>query len=281
MHMKGCKDFSPKNFNLNPIQLDRLGPWVYIKLGNAASLPADPVAAVTTSLLDDCPDLATMHEMLSKTDYEGLVPVRYRSYHLNCNWKVFVDNYLDGGYHVPVAHPGLSADLELASYTRKGFDSFYLQSCPAKKEVKGSVDHNEKKPTVDGASSRISGGAEDSEALYIFQYPNIMINRYGQWMDTNIVWPRGVNECVVDFVWYAHPDLVLTPSVIEEGIAASDQVQQEDVWLCERVQNGLQSDGYDTGRYAPALEGIFYCVYCDLMFMFDFVIVVLFVPCRG
>jgi len=27
-----------------------------------------------------------------------------RVYTLNCNWKVYVDNYLDGGYHVPHAH---------------------------------------------------------------------------------------------------------------------------------------------------------------------------------
>ena len=36
--------------------------------------------------------------------------VARRSYSLNCNWKVFADNYLDGGYHVPFAHPTLVAD---------------------------------------------------------------------------------------------------------------------------------------------------------------------------
>jgi len=36
--------------------------------------------------------------------------VTRRTYSLNCNWKVFADNYLDGGYHVPFAHPALVAD---------------------------------------------------------------------------------------------------------------------------------------------------------------------------
>ena len=36
--------------------------------------------------------------------------VARRTYSLNCNWKVFADNYLDGGYHVPFAHPELVAD---------------------------------------------------------------------------------------------------------------------------------------------------------------------------
>jgi len=32
-----------------------------------------------------------------------------REYTLACNWKVFVDNYLDGGYHVPHLHKGLGS----------------------------------------------------------------------------------------------------------------------------------------------------------------------------
>ena len=30
----------------------------------------------------------------------SLVHISRREYVLNCNWKVFADNYLDGGYHV-------------------------------------------------------------------------------------------------------------------------------------------------------------------------------------
>jgi len=34
---------------------------------------------------------------------------------LRCNWKVFVDNYLDGGYHVAHAHKGLGEFFLVAS----------------------------------------------------------------------------------------------------------------------------------------------------------------------
>jgi hypothetical protein len=30
----------------------------------------------------------------------SLVHISRREYVINCNWKVFADNYLDGGYHV-------------------------------------------------------------------------------------------------------------------------------------------------------------------------------------
>ncbi len=53
-----------------------------------------------------------------------------RSYSLNCNWKVFVDNYLDGGYHVPHLHKGLNSVLDYKHYTIENEDRYCLQSSP-------------------------------------------------------------------------------------------------------------------------------------------------------
>jgi hypothetical protein len=33
----------------------------------------------------------------------SLVHITRREFVINCNWKVFADNYLDGGYHVSTA----------------------------------------------------------------------------------------------------------------------------------------------------------------------------------
>ena len=41
---------------------------------------------------------------------------------------------------------------------------------------------------------------------------------------------------------------------LDTSLKASDQVQDEDTMVCELVQRGLQSDGYDVGRYAPKIE---------------------------
>ena len=38
-------------------------------------------------------------------------------------------------------------------------------------------------------------------------------------------------------------------SYVEESLAESDRVQQEDNMICESVQRGLQSSAYDTGRW--------------------------------
>ena len=42
--------------------------------------------------------------------------VARREFSVACNWKVFCDNYLDGGYHVPFAHPALAEGVDMRTY---------------------------------------------------------------------------------------------------------------------------------------------------------------------
>src|SRR5262249_40867453 len=44
--------------------------------------------------------LAPLPERTAGMGLEKLWFVQRREYEIDCNWKVFVDNYLDGGYHV-------------------------------------------------------------------------------------------------------------------------------------------------------------------------------------
>ena len=227
--MKGCENFSAKEFGLHSLPVQIVGPWVYVNFS--------PLK--TKNIYEDVPDLGEMTKMLEGADYHKLLHYKSRNYVINCNWKVFIDNYLDGGYHVPVAHKDLTANLDIDKYERRSYDSFHVQTCPASTS----------------SDSRIDGGKSGSTALYIFQYPNICINRYGQWMDTNITWPLGPDKCLVVFDWYIDPSLVGQKEILNSSIEKSDKVQQEDIWLCERVQKGINSRGYDVGRYAPLLEG--------------------------
>ncbi|KAK6247973.1 hypothetical protein QUC31_019538 [Theobroma cacao] len=62
--------------------------------------------------------LGSCLEILSLNGVDSpLAYVYRREYIIKCNWKVFCDNYFDGGYHVPYAHKGLASGLTLDSYT--------------------------------------------------------------------------------------------------------------------------------------------------------------------
>ncbi|XP_023344847.1 choline monooxygenase, chloroplastic [Eurytemora carolleeae] len=163
--------------------------------------------------------------------------VKRVEYKMSCNWKVFVDNYLDGGYHVEFLHPTLTDNLDMNSYTTSTAPHYSLQ------EVGGK------------GTERIG-----SNALFFFLYPSLMINRYGPWMDTNMVVPTGHDSCTIVYDYYLENQLLNKMSenekttFIEESLTASNQVQEEDNMICESVQRGLHSSAYDVGRYAPGVE---------------------------
>ena len=61
---------------------------------------------------------------------DSLKHVASRTYtDIKCNWKVFCDNYLDGGYHVPMAHPALASNIKMDSYRSVLFDQASVQLC--------------------------------------------------------------------------------------------------------------------------------------------------------
>ena len=227
--LKGIQDFSARNFCLKPIEVETWGPMVFIRLS------------------EDGVDLQQWLKPLLNTTQrmgfsEGLKFVERRKYKVACNWKVFIDNYLDGGYHVPYAHKDLASLLNANSYTIESFDGYSIQKSKGSEEKKDGCD-------------RVGG-----EVLYAHIFPNMVYNRYGPWLDINYCFPIDATNCLVIFDWLLDEQICQSKSpealrdYIEKDIMASEKVQHEDVWLCERVQKGLHSRSYEWGRYAPRVE---------------------------
>lgn len=220
------KDFDRGAFGLVPMAVESWCDLLFISM------------AKTTSPLS--PQLTELARRLRAMQIDNLQFVARRTYRLACNWKVYVDNYLDGGYHVGYLHRGLAAQLDMDSYQTEVFDRYSIQS--------GA-----------GAGSDGAGGSDFAErigdrVLYAWLYPNLMINRYGPMMDTNWVIPHGHDETEVIFDYYFTPETARDAEFVEKSLAASDIVQKEDVDICESVQKGLGSSSYDRGRYSVKRE---------------------------
>jgi choline monooxygenase len=181
-------------------------------------------------------------DLLRQLDALGLDRLHWlerRSYTLDCNWKVFVDNYLDGGYHVPHLHKGLDSVLDYSEYTISSWERYCLQSSPM---------------VAEGAEERTRAVRQGERAYYYWVYPNFMINCYGRTMDTNMVVPRGVNRTEVIFDFYFADVSPAAHKANLESIAVSEQIQGEDVSICESVQRGLNSRAYGAGRLSARRE---------------------------
>jgi choline monooxygenase len=169
--------------------------------------------------------------------------VERRDYLLNCNWKVFVDNYLDGGYHINTIHPGLASVVEYSRYHSVLAGETSVQISPLRQPA--SPDQ----PDV----AAVRGGPETQ---YWWLFPNLMINLYQDVMDTNLVLPLAPDRCrvVIDF-YFACPEGPETQEFVRTSIEVGHQIQAEDVGICEEVQRGLGSRSFDTGRFSVRREG--------------------------
>jgi len=87
-------------------------------------------------------------------------------------------------------------------------------------------------------------------------------------MDTNLVIPRGVGKTEVVFDYYFADVSDQAKAKNLASIAVSEQIQSEDVGICESVQRGLASRAYETGRLSvrrEAGEHLFHkLLYADL-----------------
>lgn len=221
----GVCNFDQSANGLVPVAIDTWEKFVFV---NFAVNP-EPLA----DYLDD------LVPRVSHLELDRLSFHSRRDYTLNCNWKVYVDNYLDGGYHVPHLHKGLNSVLNYTHYTIENGRHYCLQSSPM---------------VVSDEHALVSATRKGERAWYFWIYPNFMINIYEGVMDTNLVLPLGVNRCRVQFDFYFSDVSAAREDHNRASIATSDKVQDEDVAICESVQRGLGSRAYGAGRLSVKRE---------------------------
>ena len=162
-----------------------------------------------------------------------------RHYLIDCNWKVFVDNYLDGGYHVPHLHKGLNSVLDYSQYTIENGKRYCLQSSPL---------------VTKGAERETGEVRKGGRALYYWIHPNFMVNVYDGVMDTNLVLPISVDRTEVIFDFYFRDVSDQAAARNRASIEVGNRIQEEDLGICRSVQQGLTSRAYVAGRLSVRRE---------------------------
>lgn len=222
---EGVGHFERSQNGLVPIRVETWESFAFINL--------DPKAESLESFLGG------LTSRVKPLRLETLQFVERRSYDIGCNWKVYVDNFLDGGYHVPHAHKGLNSGIDITKYTIENEDRFCVQSTPLKQS----------KEDADVAATRTG-----EMGHYFWLYPNFMLNWYEGYLDTNLVLPLAQDRCRVIFDFYFEKTGGTADDYNRQSISVSHRVQEEDVSLCEAVQRGLNSQAYIAGRLSVRRE---------------------------
>ncbi len=236
----GVQDFDAEKFGLVPVRLE---VWFHLIFVN---LDAD--AAPLRESLGELPSQA------EKFDFGGMKFSERRSYEMECNWKTYVDNYLEG-YHLPSVHPALNREISYNHYTVEPYARHVRQWSPIRGAQPGD------------ATPRRYREAENLTADYFWIFPNWMLNCYPDNISLNIILPLGPERTLAIFEWYL-PEKELGGEAARKALAFSDEIQVEDVRICEIVQKNLHSRSYRSGRYSVTQEkGVhaFHQMYRDRM----------------
>jgi choline monooxygenase len=211
--------FDKKDFGLVPIKAEVWQGLVFVKLNPDGKTVASVLKGIAENIL---PNRLEKKKFFKRVKYD-----------VRCNWKAYVDNYLEG-YHLPYVHPELCDVLDVKEYLTETFEHYSLQRSPVKKEGKFY--------------------SNDGQVFYYFVFPNFMLNILPGRLQTNVVLPVEPNRCTVIFDYLYDDISESNQRQIQEDIDYSDKVQLEDIMICEAVQKGLESKAYHKGRFSVECE---------------------------
>lgn len=217
--MQEAEGFEPSGICLDPVYAAEWQGLVFAAV-------SDPGVTLAT-LLDGIAERIAPIELAALSSHARV------TYELHCNWKVYVDNYLEG-YHLPYVHPQLNKLLDYRNYTTHIAEWYSWQQSP-----------------VSGGAGLYAAG----QAQYYFVFPNLMLNILPGRLQINQVIPISQHHCCVFFdYYYADTQSASAKKLIADDMNFSDEVQREDIAICERVQQGLESGAYTAGRLSPKRE---------------------------
>lgn len=235
---EGVEDWQQSNVRLPEMRVEEWGPFVFVNVDSQAPPLSEVMGDIPEQVAGiGCP--ITQLHLSHRKDYL-----------IHCNWKVYIDNYLEG-YHLPAAHPSLFRELDYSAYRVDTFRYYSSQYAPIRPPRPGREE-----------SRRYSANDAGNRALYFWIFPNFMLNVYPDNLSSNIILPVGHDQTLTIFEWFTYGTGEQALEVAPETVAFSDEIQQEDIRICENVQKGLASRTYDRGRYSVKRENGVHHFHC-------------------
>jgi choline monooxygenase len=225
--IEGVEGFRAEDFALAPVRVEEWFNFIFVNLDVAA----EPL----------CESLGELAAQAGKFPFAGMKLFERRTYDMACNWKTYVDNYLEG-YHLPSVHPGLNRELDYNAYAVEPYARYVRQFSPIRGAQPGDV-----------TPRRYEDAGEDLTTDYFWIFPNWMLNCYPDNISLNIVLPVAPERSLAIFEWYL-PESELGSAAAKASVEFSDQIQMEDAAICERVQKNLRSRSYSRGRFSVKQE---------------------------
>ena len=196
-------------------------------------------------------------EAANALDFSGFVFDRVEIDEYQCNWKTFIEVYLED-YHVEPFHPGLGNFVDVSDLKWQFGNWYSVQTCGIKRALSkpGSAIYRRWHEQV---LSYGEGRQPQHGAIWLTYFPNIMVEWYPHTLVVSTLIPRGPEACtnVVEF-YYPEEIALFEREFVEAERAAYRETAVEDAEICARMTEGrraLMLQGIsDAGPYQTPLE---------------------------
>jgi phenylpropionate dioxygenase-like ring-hydroxylating dioxygenase large terminal subunit len=231
--------FDTREVSLPAARVDVTAPLVFVNL--------DADAAPLGTYIGD------LHAALARYDAGKLRFIVQKIYHVECNWKLLLDNFLEC-YHCPLLHrTTVAAGVDLAGYVVESHDWY-------SRHYFASVHPDRLAALAQAATDDTPSGARGVEAdeqtvrhTYCM-FPNYAINLLPGWLITFRVVPVAIDRSLVIREFFSDSGKTVAECEQDSVIAYYSKVFAEDVEMVELVQKQLRSRHYAPGRYSVRHE---------------------------
>jgi Rieske 2Fe-2S family protein len=161
------------------------------------------------------------------------------------NWKISVDNYLEG-YHVPAAHPGLMRLLDYQRYEATLHEGYVWVEAPMRAEPSKNRAERLYQRTVSTMPGLDAG--DERTWRYCLIYPNTALEFYPDMVYAWTMVPDGVGRVVMPEASYRPSGTSLrTRFAGRVNGFVNRLVSDEDAMIVERQHIGLGTPGFRCG----------------------------------
>lgn len=221
---ENVEGFNKCDFTLKKVNVEVFCGLVFINLNPDATPLREQAAGLEAEIRSYCPGVDDL--MFAQRD----------NYKVKCNWKVIVDNFLEC-YHCAPAHAAFVDLVDMDTYRTVTHGIFSSQIAGAPRSNKNSAFDFE------------TGDVDFGYAGW-FLWPNLTIWIYPGEANLSVLQmnPAGIGKTVEYQDWFL-PTAEPSKQQKDAMDYQKDVLQPEDIGLCESVQKGLKSRGYNQGRF--------------------------------
>jgi len=238
---KEDEGFRKRDYSLLKVKCETFMGLVFIN----QDLNAPPLTEKMKSLVD-----RFQHFPLSEMELLGK-----QTYDLNVDWKLLAENFMEW-YHVGPVHPELAKFSTMDKHHMHSGEGQYVGFVTRPvTNCGGPADTDLFHPTPN------TNVYDQTTAYFYHLFPNVSVTIYPHSVYTLVMLPTGPGTSQETLYLLQHPDSRLETDTDEIFKQKTDalmnfvtKVNDEDIWIVNRVSKGVRNSKYRGGRFSPDME---------------------------